>query len=826
MTYTYEEVRDASISYFNGDELAAEVFAGKYALQDLEGKYYEKTPEDMHRRLAKEFARIEAKYPNPMSEEEIFDLLKDWSIVPQGSPMSGIGNPFQVQSISNCFVIESCQDSYGGILKTDQEQAQIMKRRGGVGHDISNIRPKGMQAANAARTTDGIAIFMDRFSNTTREVAQNGRRGALMLSISVHHPEIETFINIKRDKKRVTGANISVRVSDEFMKRVVSDEEYEQRWPVDSENPIVKKSVRARLIWDQLMEAAYDSAEPGILFWDQIINESPADCYADVGYRTLSTNPCGELPLPAYDSCRLLLLNLMKFVVNKYTGWAHFDYEKFKVYAYKAQRLMDDMIDLELEMIEKIIKKIESDPETAEVKGPELLLWNKIKKVASDSRRTGLGATALGDTVAALGLGYGSEESQAVVDEIYKTLAVSSYTSSIIMAKERGCFPVFYGPSEANNPFIKRILKQLPEDVKQMYTWYGRRNIANLTTSPAGTVSIETQTTSGCEPAFLLDMKRRKKINSSDKLARVDFTDASGDRWQEYVVYHHGHLEWAKINNMHPELDKNKSPYFGSTANEIRWLDKLKLQAAAQRWIDHSISNTTNIPKESTLDDVRNIYMIGWELGCKGVTIYRDGSRDGVLISNDEKKETREIEGVVEVHAPKRPQVLLCHIYYPKIKGVEHIMIIGLLKGKPYEIFFGETKNLKEDRPLTGRLVKHPKKNGLAVYELEYEGADAETFRYKDIVAILDDANYGAFTRTLSTALRHGVPIQFIVEQLRKDKHSDMFSFSAAVARILSKNYIKDGTKVTSKCVDCGSANIAYQQGCATCLDCGSSKCS
>ena len=996
--YTYSQVREAAIKYFKGDELAGEVFAGKYALQDLLGNYFELTPEDMHRRLAREFARIESKYANPMSEDEIFSLFSDWSVVPQGSPMSGIGNPFQIQSVSNCFVIEPPQDSYGGIFRADQEQAQIMKRRGGVGLDISNIRPKGLTAANAARTTDGIAVFMDRFSNTTREVAQNGRRGALMISISVHHPEIETFINIKRDKKRVTGANISIRVTDEFMNAVKISSDYHQRWPVDSEHPTINRKESAEKIWNMIMEAAWESAEPGVLFWDTIIRESPADCYSSLGYRTSSTNPCvigssliavadvrnavridvlasenkdvpvysvnkygkteikmgrnprktgdkkevwkltlddgsfviatpdhrillknleykklrdlvegdsmvpfnssdlsgvrfvldnsynnvtdrlvksveffgfedvfnitvddnhnynvitsnsddnfvtssgicvkncGELPLPPYDSCRLLLLNLFKFVAFPFTKDAFFDYARFKDVSIKAQRLMDDMIDLEIEMVDKIISKIESDPEPDAVKRIELDLWLRIRKVASDARRTGLGITALGDALAALGVKYGSDDSIKYTDVIYKTLAQASYTSSVTMAKERGAFPIWNYNIEKDNPFINRVMDSLGrafgEDVFEDWKKYGRRNIANLTTSPAGSVSVETQTTSGCEPAFLIDYLRRKKINPSDKQARVDFVDPSGDKWQQYKVYHPGHKMWAEVNGKDPEADLKESPYFGSTTADIDWVKKVDLQAAAQKWVDHSISNTTNIPNDATVETVKKIYMRGWESGCKGLTIYRDGSRTGVLISSNETtNKTRDSEEIHESHAPKRPLSLECDIHRASVKGQKYLVLVGLMNGKPYEIFCGLAEKISAKLPKKGTIDKFPQKSGVSRYDLRVLSEDGvdEDF-HTDIVNTFDNENYGAFTRILSTSLRHGVPVHFVVEQLVKDKHSDMWSFSSVIARILSKNYISDGTKTTVKgCPECNSTNLAYQQGCVACLDCGNSKCS
>lgn len=818
---TRQEVLNASLIYFKQDELAASTFTDKYALQN-DGIFYELTPVDTHKRLAKEFARIEQKYPNPLSEETIFNLFQDWTIIPQGSPMSGIGNPFQLQSISNCFVIEPAQDSYGGIFRADQEQAQIMKRRGGVGHDISNIRPKGVSTSNAAKTTDGIAVFMDRFSNTTREVAQNGRRGALMLSISVHHPEVETFINIKRDKSRVTGANISVRVSDAFMQAVNDNTTYVQQWPVDSDSPSIIKEVSAKEIWDQMMLAAWESAEPGVLFWDTIITNSPADCYADVGYRTSSTNPCGELPLCPLDSCRLLLQNLSKFVVNPYASNAYFDFDRFKQVSLIAQRLMDDMIDLEIEMVNKIIRKIEQDPERDEVKAIELNLWKNILKTTSNGRRTGLGETGLGDTLAALGIKYGSEESVTMTEKIHKVLAIQSYTSSVIMAKERGHFHVFSLEKEKHHPFVSKVIAECSSEIQKMYKKYGRRNIANLTIAPAGSMSIMCQTTSGCEPAFRLNYTRRKKnMNTLDK---ADFVDAQGDRWTEFEVFHHGHLEWARINNKDTQKDLPNSPYYGATANDINWLKKVEIQAAAQRWVDHSISNTTNVPSDTTVDTVKEIYMKGWKEGCKGITIYRDKSRSGVLIDKPTVvQSTRGIDSIQETHAPKRPNSLPCDIHRAKVKGEEYVILVGLLQGKPYEVFCGLAANIEVGKKEKyGALVKHSVKNGLSTYNLVLENKEV----LENVVDLFDNPAYGALSRTLSISLRHGVPVHYIVEQLRKDKYSDMFSFSTVVARVLSKSYVADGTKPAEKaCAQCSSTNLAYQNGCAGCLDCGYSKC-
>ena len=628
--YTNSEVYNASLKYFGGDELAASVFTNKYALQDEEGGYLESTPDDMHRRLAGQFARIERKYPNNMVLEEIYQLFKDFKyVVPQGSPMSGIGNEAKIQSLSNCFVIESPADSYGGILKTDQEQVQIMKRRGGVGFDVSTIRPKGMYTSNAAKTTDGIEVFLDRFSNSCREVAQGGRRGALMLSISVHHPQVMEFIKIKRDLTRVTGANISVRVTDEFMKAVKSGSEYIQRWPVDSESPEVHDHVDAREVWDALIEGAHASAEPGVLFWDTATRMTPSDAYTDCGFGSVSTNPCGEIILSPYDSCRLMLVNLASFVKNPWKKDAEFDYGHFREVTKKAQRLMDDMIDLEIEQIDKILAKIESDPENEFVKEPERNLWQTIKKVAIEGRRTGLGVTGLGDALAMLGETYGSSESIKTTEEIYKWLSLASYEESIQLAKERGSFPIWNLEKESGHPFLDRVISELTPEVQADYKKYGRRNIANTTTAPAGSVSCLTQTTSGIEPAFMLYYKRRKKVQADEE---VMFVDDLGDEWTEFNVYHHGFKQWLDSDHGTTASEDNLnhavafSPYHGATANEIDWRAKVKLQAAAQKWICHAISNTTNLPADIDVETVKDIYMMGWELGCKGCLLYTSPS--------------------------------------------------------------------------------------------------------------------------------------------------------------------------------------------------------
>jgi len=860
MSHTREQAYQASLKYFNGDELAASVFVDKYALRTPKGDLLELTPSDMHRRLAKEFARIEKKYPNPMSEKDIFCLLADVDhldasqiekmsldelaeesrglgpIVPQGSPMSAIGNAFQYQSLSNCFVIQSPYDSYAGILKADQEQAQIMKRRGGVGFDISTIRPKGIVTANAARTTDGIGVFMERFSNTCREVAQGGRRGALMLTIDVHHPEIRTFINIKRDLKKVTGANISIRLTDEFMQAVKDGDKVHLRFPVEKDaKHTVEEHVDAKQLWHEIIEAAWASAEPGLLFWDTVKKRTPTEAYASVGYGSTSTNPCGEIVLSPYDSCRLLLVNLYKFVKNPFTSAAAYDNERLKDTVVKAQRLMDDLIDLEIEAVDKIIAKIQNDPEPDDVKRPELDLWNKIKSAALGGRRTGLGITALGDALAAMGFVYGSKKSIEMTESLYKALALSAYKSTIKMAEERGSFPVFSHKLEGNHPFIKQILEANPE-LAADYKKFGRRNIALTTTAPAGSVSVLTQTTSGIEPAFMLFYKRRKKVNGDDPNAKVDFVDPLGDKWQEFMVYHHAFKKWMEVNHK-TEENVAESPYHGGTANEIDWVAKVDLQAAAQKWICHSISNTTNIPNSTSVDVVKDIYMKGWETGCKGVTIYRDGCRTGVLVAETKPEEKKvdldgQPEAMVESHAPKRPKELTCDIHRINVRSSgeneSYLVLVGKLEGMPYEIFCGLSHHVEVPKKAkTGTLIKNGKKDGVATYNLQIPIGDDDQLLFKDVVELFSNPNHGSMTRTLSLALRHGVPVQYMVEQLQKDKHSGLQSFSKAIARVL-KSYIPDGTKSQSDkiCGSCGVEGLIYKEGCVSCVGCGWSRCS
>jgi len=821
---SFKDSLKKSLEYFEGDELAANVFVTKYALTDKSGKVLESTPDDMHQRLAFEYARIEKKYPNPMSESEIFSLFKNFKyIIPQGSPMSGIGNPYQIQSISNCFVIESPHDSYGGICKADQELVQIAKRRGGVGFDLSTIRPKGLSTGNCARTTDGIEIFMDRFSNSCREVAQGGRRGALMLTISVHHPQIRDFIKIKRDLTRVTGANISVRLTDEFLNAVENNKDFQLRFPVDSDNPDVYKNVSAKEIWNEIVENAHATAEPGLLFWDNAKKYTPSDIYEAEGFGSKSTNPCGEIILSPYDSCRLMVVNLFSFVKNPFEKTASFDYEKMQEVVEKAQRLMDDMIDLEIEQVNKIIDKIEGDPEPTSVKKIELDLWKNIKQQAVSGRRTGLGVTAVGDSLAALGITYGSEKSVETVEKFYKTLAIGAYRSSCIMAKERGPFPIHDHQREKGHLFLERIWEESP-DVYRLSKEFGRRNIALTTTAPAGSVSVLTQTTSGIEPAFLIKYMRRKKINQdTDPSARVDYIDDIGDAWQEFDVYHHGFKKWMNVTG---ETEAELSPYYNSTSSDIDWVQKVRVQAAAQKWVCHAISNTTNLPNDTTVDTVKKIYLEGWKSGCKGVTIYRDGCRSGVLVAKNNENSRK--DAIFKSHsAPQRSSSLECSIHHASIKGEAWTILVGLMDGKPYEVMGGLQKYIEIPRKYKkGIIIKHPYKTKNSRYDLHI-GRNGDSFVIKDLVSVFDNPNHAGYTRTISLALRHGAPIQYIVEQLQKDTEMDMFSFSKVIARVL-KTYITDGTEPSKKvCDNCTvEGSLVYQEGCVTCKSCGHSKCS
>ena len=815
--YSFDDVFQASEKYFSGDELAANVFVTKYALCNKGGDYHELTPDEMHKRMASEFFRIESNYLNPLTEKEIYELFKNFKyVIPQGSPMSGIGNVHQIQSLSNCFVIESPHDSYGGICKTDQELVQIAKRRGGVGFDISSIRPKGLATGNCARTTDGIEVFMDRFSNSCREVAQGGRRGALMLTISVHHPQIRDFVRIKRDLKRVTGANISVRLSDEFLSAVDKGKKFQIRFPVDSDDPSVSELIDARELWDEIIESAHACAEPGLLFWDTAKRLTPSDIYSDEGFASTSTNPCGEIILSPGDSCRLMVVNLLSFIKNPFTKDSEFDYVRMADVTYKAQRLMDDMVDLEIEQTEKILQKIDNDPEPPEVKQIEKDLWLNIESQARLGRRTGLGVTAVGDALAALGIRYGSRKSIEAVESFYKCLAINAYRSSYHLAKERGAFPVHDHDKERGHEFLERIWEEMPE-LYDMSKRYGRRNIALTTTAPAGSVSTLTQTTSGIEPAYLLKYTRRKKITENNVDARVDFIDDVGDRWQEYEVYHHGVNQWMDITGLE---DTEKSPYYNATSRDIDWVAKVKMQAAAQKWVCHAISNTTNVPADTDIETIKKIYMAGWKSGCKGVTVYRDGSRSGVLVNAARENIFNTYE------APERPRNLKCHIHHATIQGEAWTVMVGLLDGRPYEVMGGLQKYIEIPKKYRkGTIIKHAYKSKNSRYDLLI-GKNGDGFLIKDIVSVFDNPNHAGYTRTISLALRHGAPIQYVVEQLLKDREMDMFSFSKVIARVL-KSYIEDGTvpgKAT--CENCSAEDsLRYQEGCVSCTACGYAKC-
>ncbi|WP_242203748.1 adenosylcobalamin-dependent ribonucleoside-diphosphate reductase [Aestuariivivens insulae] len=839
-TYTQDEAFEASLKYFKNDDLAARVWLNKYALKDSKGNIYELTPNDMHRRIAKEIARIELKYANPLSEEDIFNLIKDFKyIVPQGSPMAGIGNPYQIASLSNCFVIGNSgnSDSYGGVMKIDQEQVQLMKRRGGVGHDLSHIRPKGSAVKNSALTSTGVVPFMERYSNSTREVAQDGRRGALMLSVSINHPDSEDFINAKLEQGKVTGANVSVRIDDGFMKAVKEGTDYVQKYPVFSQDPKVSKTINAKSLWKKIVHNAWKSAEPGILFWDTIINESVPDCYADLGYKTVSTNPCGEIPLCPYDSCRLLAINLFSYVEDPFTEKATFNFDLFKKHVAFAQRIMDDIIDLELEKIDNIIEKIDQDPESDEVKAIERNLWVNIRTKALEGRRTGVGITAEGDMLAALGIRYGSEEGNAFSLEVHKTIAIAAYRASVHLAKERGAFSIFDAEREKDNPFIQR-LREADEKLYYEMLEYGRRNIALLTIAPTGTTSLMTQTTSGIEPVFMPVYKRRRKVNPNDKEVRIDFVDEVGDSWEEYVVFHHRFKQWMEVNGI--DASKNysqeeinglieKSPYYKATSNDVDWLSKVSMQGAIQKWVDHSISVTINLPNDVTEDLVGDLYLKAWEVGCKGVTVYRDGSRSGVLISNDEKKE-EEPNNILTAFPKKRPQVLEADVVRFQNNKEKWIAFIGLIDEKPYEVFTGLADD--EDGILiprwvnTGLIIKNRNEDGTSRYDFQYKN----TRGYKTTIEGLShkfNPEFWNYAKLISSTLRHGMPIDKIVDlinSLQLDSAS-INTWKNGVVRAL-KRYVEDGTKAKGqRCDSCKSENLIYQEGCLTCKDCGSSKC-
>ncbi|RTE54598.1 adenosylcobalamin-dependent ribonucleoside-diphosphate reductase [Arenibacter aquaticus] len=838
-TYTQDEAFNASLEYFKGDDLAARVWVNKYALKDSEGNIYELTPDDMHRRIAREIARVEQKYPNPLSEQEIFEHIQNFKyIVPQGSPMAGIGNPFQIASLSNCFVIgnEGLSDSYGGIMKIDQEQVQLMKRRGGVGHDLSHIRPKGSSVKNSALTSTGLVPFMERYSNSTREVAQDGRRGALMLSVSINHPDAEDFIDAKMEQGKVTGANVSVRIDDDFMSSVESGKPYTQKFPTHNSNPKVSKNIDAKKVWDKIVHNAWQSAEPGILFWDTIIKESVPDCYSDLGYKTVSTNPCGEIPLCPYDSCRLLAINLFSYVEQPFTDKASFNYDLFKKHIAVAQRIMDDIIDLELEKIDVILEKIESDPELEETKSVEYNLWKNIKEKAAQGRRTGIGITAEGDMLAALGLRYGSDEANKFAIEVHKTIALEAYRASVHTAKDRGAFQIFDAEREKNNPFILR-LKDADEKLYYEMLEYGRRNIALLTIAPTGTTSLMTQTTSGIEPVFLPVYKRRRKVNPNDKDVRVDFVDEVGDSWEEYIVFHHKFKQWMSVNGLdttknysQEELEKivQQSPYYKATSNDVDWLQKVRLQGAVQKWVDHSISVTINLPNDVSESLVGKLYLEAWKAGCKGVTVYRDGSRSGVLISNETTN--AEKEESLTPFPTKRPQVLDADVVRLQNNKEKWIAFIGIIDDRPYEIFTGMADD--EDGILLPRWVN----NGLIIKSKNDDGTTRYDFQYKNkrgykttIEGLSHKFNpeYWNYAKLISSTLRHGMAIEKVVDlinSLQLDSES-INTWKNGVARAL-KRYVADGTAAKGqKCDSCSSSNLIYQEGCLTCKDCGSSKC-
>jgi len=836
-TYTYEEAMAASLEYFKGDELAASVWINKYAMKDSFGNLYEKSPEDMHWRLANEFARIEEKYPNPMNAQEIFELLREFKyIIPQGGPMTGIGNNHQIASLSNCFVIghNKPADSYGGIMRIDEEQVQLMKRRGGVGHDLSHIRPAGSPVLNSALTSTGVVPFMERYSNSTREVAQDGRRGALMLSISIKHPDSEHFIDAKLEQGKVTGANVSVKIDDEFMRDALQGKTYKQQYPIDSDNPKIVKEVDAAALWKKIVHNAWKSAEPGVLFWDTIIRESLPDCYADLGYRTVSTNPCGEIPLCPYDSCRLIAINLYSYVDNPFTPNAKFNLELFKDHVKKGMRLNDDLIDLEMEKIEQIIAKIDADPEEPEVKEAELNLWRKIQKKTLGGRRTGLGITAEGDMLAALGLIYGTDTAIDFSVDIQKILAIEAYRSSNTMAQERGAFPIFDPKREENNPMIQRV-KREDEELYDLIVRYGRRNISMLTIAPTGTTSLMTQTTSGIEPVFLPVYKRRRKVNPNDKNVTISFRDEVGDAWEEYYVFHHKFLIWCEVNGYNrdkvlamkgSQIDDlvAKSPYYKATSNDIDWLAKVKMQGRMQKWVDHSISVTVNLPNSATEELVSDVYKTAWEYGCKGVTVYRDGSRAGVLVSAKDKETKSAIRKV------ERPKALDAEVIRFKNGAEQWIALVGLMNGVPYEIFTGlldeDTRNIPKSVTM-GYIVKEKDEAGNSRYDFQY----IDRYGYRNTVGGVShmfNKEYWNYAKLISGVLRNGMPIVDIVNLvngLQLDSEA-INTWKNGVERTL-KSYIPDGTKddTGKKCDKCGSAELVYQEGCLSCMNCGYSKC-
>jgi len=837
-SYNRKEVEEHATEYFKNDLLSRDVWINKYALKDSDDNIYELTPDDMHNRLASELNRIEEKYSNPLSKEKIFNLLKDFKyIVPQGSPMSGIGNNMQVVSLSNCFVVGNKSDSYGGIMEIDQEQVQLMKRRGGVGHDLSHIRPKGSPVKNSALTSTGVVPFMERFSNSTREVAQDGRRGALMLSISVEHPDSEDFIDAKMTAGKVTGANVSVRINDEFMNCVLEGKPYTQRYPIGSDEPKYTKEVDAVKIWKKIVHNAWKSAEPGILFWDTIQRESLPDMYPEHGFTTTSTNPCGEIPLCPYDSCRLLAINLYSYVVNPFEDNSYFDFDLFSEHAQYAQRFMDDIVDLEIEKVDKIIEKIKTDPEPEEIKRVEIRLWEKIKEKSHQGRRTGLGITAEGDMLAALGYKYGTTDATDFSVEVHKTLAINAYKSSITMANERGAFDVWNFDKEFDHPFMQRVWNELPKEYQDMYRNTGRRNIALLTIAPTGSVSIMTQTTSGIEPVFLPVYTRRRKINPNDKSIKVDFVDENGDSWEEYNVFHPKFKIWAEKKGYNSvELEKMKpsdlqpiieaSPYFGATSNDVDWLEKVEMQGKIQKWVDHSISVTVNLPKEVDEELVGKVYEAGWKSGCKGITVYRDGSRSGVLISKVEKKPNV----FQENDAPRRPKVLQCDVIRFTNKGEKWIGFLGLMDNRPYECFTGLQESVNIPTYIeVGEIIKrrNAEEDGHSRYDLKYIDKDGYVQEFRGLSRAFNREFWNT-GRLVSGILRHGMPLPNVLSLLDKLDFGDseiISSWRNGVKRMI-KRYIKDGTKILGdECPTCHSHNIVFKEGCKTCLDCNWSKC-
>ena len=835
----YNDAVAESKKYFDGDDLAATVWVSKYALKDSFGNIYETSPRQMHERIAAEIERIERKYPNPMSREEVFGLLDHFRyVIPQGGPMTGIGNNFQVASLSNCFVIghKHPADSYGGIFRMDEEQVQLMKRRGGVGHDLSHIRPTGSPVLNSALTSTGIVPFMERYSNSTREVAQDGRRGALMLSLSIKHPDAERFIDAKVDTGKVTGANVSIKIDDEFMRAAIAGKKYHQQFPINSDNPRYEQDIDARKLWDKIIHNAWKSAEPGVLFWDTIIRESVPDCYADEGFVTVSTNPCGEIPLCPYDSCRLLAMNLLSYVDNPFKADAKFNFDKFRDHVYKAMHMMDDIIDLELEKVEQIIGKIAADPEDLDVRRVELELWKKIREMARKGRRTGLGITAEGDMLAALGLRYGSDEAIDFAVEVQKTLALEAYRASVTMAGERGAFPIYNADKECNNPMIGRIREVDPELYAEMVK-KGRRNIAMLTIAPTGTTSLMSQTTSGIEPVFRTVYKRRRKINPSDHDTHVDYEDETGEKFQEYNVYHHNFVKWLEANG----YDTSKlatisdeelgewvaaSPYHGATANDIDWVAKVKMQGAIQKWVDHSISVTVNLPNNVSEGLVAQVYRTAWECGCKGVTVYRDGCRDGVLLEKGSKKKQKCEEHPGQV--PKRPKSIPADIVRFKNGTEDWIAFVGLQDGRPYEVFTGK---IEEDAMYIprkidkGYIIKVREEDGTKRYDFQYTDRYGYTNTIGGISRLFDE-EFWNYAKLISGVLRHGMPIEktvSLIESLHLNSES-INTWKTGVCRAL-KQYIVDGTKSKGKCPSCGQENMAYQNGCLTCMSCGYSKC-